>query len=546
LRRLPKLRLWFLGIVNALILLHIILYYAFNRTSVGCIDFFGLATFAGKGLITSGSVFLGLLVLLTLAFGRIFCGWGCHFAFFQDALSGVLAHFGFRVPFRRSRLELIVPPILFAVTLVYPIVAWWRSYHLPRTISTDLSFPDLWHLLPGTKGVLLILFVDVVVLTVLFGSRAFCRYVCPYGLFLKFFHALSPTRVIKTGDCAGCNGCSSSCPTGVPIKYEISTFGVIGDLNCMNCGDCVANCPQGVLTIRPTKRAYHRAFISTLRLTPQRLWVDFVLLAFAVVGLFVFRGREYGDFLSAGMGLTVGAVVVSAIRPQTFARTGYLAGRRTTHRMLMTVLAGYFVIGLFGQALAVHFVRAADASLTRGDCAAVERSLRAGRRVADATRFANFYLDNFEEQAAERVPVLKRAADDAMRRSQWHAAELLCRATLAADESQIGVHGNLGTALFRQERYWEAAGSYLVVLRYDPNDLVALYHLAMTRIELGQKEAAVDIVGKILSIDKVGNASRLVVNNPLFGLLNDDVRYRRMMSLYQTRGGRSAEPGGKP
>jgi hypothetical protein len=40
-RGLPKARLWILGVVNALILLHVVLYYAFDHTSVGCIDLFG-------------------------------------------------------------------------------------------------------------------------------------------------------------------------------------------------------------------------------------------------------------------------------------------------------------------------------------------------------------------------------------------------------------------------------------------------------------------------------------------------------------------------
>jgi polyferredoxin len=223
----PRQRLLFLGVVNGLILLHILVYYVFDRRGIGCIDFFGLATFAGKGQITAGTVFLAGLILVTLLLGRVFCGWGCHFALFQDLLVRLLNRIGLRTHFRRSRLELAVPPILLFVTLAYPILVWWNRRGPPDSVTVDLAYPEVWHLLPGVKGVLLILLIDVVVLTLLFGSRAFCRYICPYGLFLKCFHVLSPTRIVKNRDCSGCGSCSSACPTGVPIKYEIERFGVI-------------------------------------------------------------------------------------------------------------------------------------------------------------------------------------------------------------------------------------------------------------------------------------------------------------------------------
>lgn len=102
-------RLAFLGVVNGVILLHVLAYYGLGRREVGCVDFFGLATFAGKGQITAGTIFLAGLFLLTLLLGRVFCGWGCHFAFFQDLLARVLELVDFQVPFRRSRAELIIP-----------------------------------------------------------------------------------------------------------------------------------------------------------------------------------------------------------------------------------------------------------------------------------------------------------------------------------------------------------------------------------------------------------------------------------------------------
>ena len=69
----PRKRLFLLGIVNGIILLHIVAYYVLDLEGIGCIDFFGLNTFIGNGQITAGTVFLALTILITLLFGRIFC-----------------------------------------------------------------------------------------------------------------------------------------------------------------------------------------------------------------------------------------------------------------------------------------------------------------------------------------------------------------------------------------------------------------------------------------------------------------------------------------
>ncbi len=535
-KRLLRYRLWVLLAVNSVIIFHVVLYYALDRTSIGCIDFFGLATFLGKGQVTAGTLFLGIIILATLFLGRVFCGWGCHFALFQDVLGKLFDRIGVRVPFRRSRMELVVPPILFFVTLFYPIVSWWREHGIPTNATIDLAYPEVWHLLPGLKGVLLILLVDVVALTLLFGRRAFCRLLCPYGLFLKIFHALSPVRVVKVGACSGCGTCARSCPVEVPIKLEIERFGVIRDLNCMNCGDCVAACPDGTLAMKATRLAYTHAFAQGYSPRKQFLWADALLLITTAAGLLLYRGREFGDFLAAGMGLVLGATVVSAIQPQRLAlsRVSTRLTKRKV-RALAAIVASYLVLGIIGQALGIAFLERGASRLAANDYQRSVHAYSKGIAVAEIVRPFTFYLHDFDDRATSHVSALLARADDLMRASAWKDAELLYRAALEMNNAPIAGHGNLGTALFKQGKYWEAAGCYLVVLGYDPNDLVALYHLAMTRIQLGQYDVAIDIVQKILQIDTEGNAYKLIRENPLFHLLSNDERYRKAMMYYKPR-----------
>jgi len=84
------------------------------------------------------------------------------------------------------------------------------------------------------------------------------------------------------------------------------------------------------------------------------------------------------------------------------------------------------------------------------------------------------------------------------------------------------------------------------LLQVDPHDQVALYHLAMTRIELGQYAAAVSLVEQIFSEDTVGNTVNLIRNNPLFRLLESDARYRRIMALYRPTAATASQKGEAP
>jgi polyferredoxin len=540
---LPRYRLWVLGAVNGLILLHILCYYFLDRRSIGCVDFFGLATFFGNGQITAGTIFLVCVVGVTLVFGRVFCGWGCHFALFQDLLVRFLTRLGVRTPFRRSRLEYVVPPILFLVTLLYPIAAWWQTNGLPREVTMELAYPEVWHLLPGLKGVVLILLVDVVLLTVLFGSRAFCRYVCPYGLFLKFFHAFSPFRVVKTGNCSDCGACARACPTGVPIKYETERFGVIRDLNCMNCGDCVATCPSGALSLRPTRRAYSLAWLRGIAMAGQPVRVELVLFFATIGGLVAFRGREYGDFLAAGMGLVIGAVVVGAFEPARFLPHGFSARFSSARQYLVAALTFCLVAGMVGQTLGLDVLRRGDRALKTRDYGAALAYFETGSRIAVVFRPFTFYLDDFAARVPGRVSRLEAEADKLMTSAKWHDAELVYRAIIAIQPDRIRAHGNLGTALFKQGRYWDAGACYLAVLEHDPNDLVALYHLAMTRIQLGELDDAAELVVRILDIDTVGNAYDLIRENPIFRLLDQHPGYRRVMAVYQSQRAGSSHKG---
>ncbi|MDO8745031.1 MAG: 4Fe-4S binding protein [Candidatus Brocadiaceae bacterium] len=70
--------------------------------------------------------------------------------------------------------------------------------------------------------IIIVLFVlfDAVLFIYLMGSRAFCRYVCPWAPMLAIFDNFSIWRIRKVNECKGC----MSCTMGIRVHDEIAQY----------------------------------------------------------------------------------------------------------------------------------------------------------------------------------------------------------------------------------------------------------------------------------------------------------------------------------
>jgi len=78
-----------LVLVHLAIAVHII-HWKLAGTTLSSIEFSSAALFTGEGVATAALFVFGLVLVVTLLFGRFFCAWGCHMLAFQfvDCLSG--------------------------------------------------------------------------------------------------------------------------------------------------------------------------------------------------------------------------------------------------------------------------------------------------------------------------------------------------------------------------------------------------------------------------------------------------------------------------
>ena len=209
------------------------------------------------GIITSiaGGSFvlldnLGRLVLIlgvfliTLVWGRFFCGFICSFGAMQDLLNsiGKLIPFKVKVPEKADKwLKLLKYAVLaFVAVGVWGFSVTGDTVWSPWTVFGIYSSLSGWSSLKyflTLGGALLLL----IIIGSLFIERFFCRYLCPLGALFSLaarFRIYSLNR--KPEKCGNCKLCTAKCSMGIPLyKYDEVRSG-----ECINCMKCTSVCPN--------------------------------------------------------------------------------------------------------------------------------------------------------------------------------------------------------------------------------------------------------------------------------------------------------------
>ncbi|MDD4012808.1 MAG: 4Fe-4S binding protein [Candidatus Omnitrophica bacterium] len=223
-----------------------------------------------------GVLISSIFILLTLIFGRFYCGWICPLGAFID-IAGALRRKREPLNERASRalslpkfiwLFLSVLAAVFGIQIAWAfdpmvIMARFVSLNLIPTVTLgaeklfiflirDMRFEGAMDIYRSLKGSILgvkvsyfensipvFMFFALILVSALFISRFWCRTICPLGATYAIFArpALFARRV---DGCISCGACARVCRTGA-IKNDFS----YEKGECVLCMDCVYSCPGG-------------------------------------------------------------------------------------------------------------------------------------------------------------------------------------------------------------------------------------------------------------------------------------------------------------
>ncbi|MCD6461463.1 MAG: 4Fe-4S binding protein, partial [Thermoplasmata archaeon] len=209
----------------------------------------GFSTLATTGLLVLAFL-VAFLGVLTLPFGRAFCGWACPIGFLNEIIYHLRKYFlpALR-PFGGIAEKLAKPAEKYGITPRYYKYIILAMIPVASFITGEFIFTDICPMggITATLPTLLMggyrpdtLFpvkIFLVVMWLVIGvvmMRSWCKYLCPLGAAFAPMNKISLMRLeYDPGKCVHCNLCIKACPMDVDI------FNDNRSLECILCGRCV-------------------------------------------------------------------------------------------------------------------------------------------------------------------------------------------------------------------------------------------------------------------------------------------------------------------
>lgn len=224
-------------------------------------------------LYRSNFILLGIFVVLTLFFGRVFCGFFCPIGAISEWLRKLWKKIGFKKDIELpAKIDKYLRYLKYVVLLA---IVYFSFQYTALVFDSYDPFSAFAHL--GNEFDELIFAYAVlgfVVITALFSKGRWCRYLCPLGAFFGLVSKIGFFKLKRDKiTCTGCGSCNRSCPANLNIKDAPQ----IKDADCISCMNCVTVCPHTSLTIHVLGKD-----IKKQTFTWAVVWIFFVTLAIVI------------------------------------------------------------------------------------------------------------------------------------------------------------------------------------------------------------------------------------------------------------------------
>ncbi|MBK9596764.1 MAG: 4Fe-4S binding protein [Flavobacteriales bacterium] len=273
-----------------------------------------------QGIVTAGFIFMALVMVATLFFGRFFCSWGCHILALQDACGWMMDKLRIPRTSIRSRTLVWIPFVVMGYLFIWPqILALFHgldpaSLHVVEASAaggwSSFSTDNLWRNLPPPGIAVLTFFICGFLIVYLLGSRGFCFQACPYGALFSIADQFAPGRIALNvaKDCTSCGLCTKACTSDILVHKELAQHGMVTNPRCMKDLDCIAACPEDAITYGfrkpPLFRKGHPLGTYAGRYSFS-LGEDILLAVVFLIAMFIFRGLYDAVAFLMAVGLSV-------------------------------------------------------------------------------------------------------------------------------------------------------------------------------------------------------------------------------------------------
>lgn len=199
-----------------------------------------------SGIINASLIIFGFLFILSLFFGRIFCGWVCP--------GGAIGEICSLIYNKRKK------PVYFVKWIIWFL---WIGLYLYLLISLNFNIGkiDFFFEIPNGISILnpqaIIIYYFFVTLILVFSflitKRGFCHYICWMAPFMIIGNKIRfilkiPSLTLKADKsrCISCGICNNNCQMQLDVQSMVAKE-KMNHTECILCGVCVDNCPKQVL-----------------------------------------------------------------------------------------------------------------------------------------------------------------------------------------------------------------------------------------------------------------------------------------------------------
>lgn len=189
----------------------------------------------------SAVVLMGIVFLLSILFGPVFCGWICPLGTLQDWISRI----GKKL--LKKRYNRIIPAKIDKLLRYfrYLVLVWviFMTATSGKLVFENIDpYYALFHFWTSEVAIGGLIILGITILLSLVIARPWCKYACPYGALLGLTNKIRIFGIRRqAATCISCNRCTRECPMNIDVAKAYN----IRDAQCISCYECASgrSCP---------------------------------------------------------------------------------------------------------------------------------------------------------------------------------------------------------------------------------------------------------------------------------------------------------------